>query len=77
MTDFVLIWLAMFGVWPFDEPEHWARETMSVVDAVAHFGAIAWLFHRWEWVGLRRRPRRSGISQFERTSAEWEAKKEP
>ena len=46
--DVLLVWVLLFGVWPFGDPGHGGESLSSVVDIVLHCLAVAWLTVRWK-----------------------------
>lgn len=50
MIDVLLVWVALFGLWPLLDPGHALTTVASVVDVIAH-GAACWaLCRRWKLV---------------------------
>ena len=50
MLDLVLLWVALFGLWPWADPGHHADTLASSLDIALHVGASVWLARRWTLV---------------------------
>jgi len=50
MVDFIILWLAMYGVWPIAHPNHEMTSILSILDIAIHIAAITALVLRWRIV---------------------------
>lgn len=50
LVDLALVWLFLFGVWPFADPGHDATTLLSALDLMLHLLAAVWLWRRWRIV---------------------------
>lgn len=48
--DILLVWLGVFGVWPFIDPGHDFDTAWSAIDVLLHCAAIGCLAGRWRVV---------------------------
>lgn len=46
MINVILVWLALFGVWPTARPEHTLSSSAGIADIIVHLTAIAILSWR-------------------------------
>jgi hypothetical protein len=52
--DALLVWLALFGVWPIADPGHdWPWSLVTSLDLTLHFVAMYALYRRWTIVRRR------------------------
>lgn len=50
MIDVILVWLALFGVWPLSHPDHDITSIMSAFDIMLHLVGVFGLVYRWKIV---------------------------